>query len=983
MLGLQLVNHMENRYLKLTWQAFENILFKNSTLDDDKCTQEADKITRASFDCRILESAGQEIAKDDSMLSKARNGKSLSGPIVRIYSKTGEDYEKLVKRIGFNLSMFIPEIMDPSRFYETAAELKGVIDSDYTIPWEKREDLEAAYSFCSEAGNSSNSIFFFLAKCLIIAVARDRIFPDTTLFDETVGYLKERCEGLVDNAYDSGEISEEYLCELTTRDPKKKTSETAAPKYPPLSLIYTSVQYSKLTSGKSALRIFLKGDSYSGKTAQLLDFYRKNLDSGERLLSFYMNAKTLEEFGSPDNYISSILCIVRNLSNRENASSVLTRFLKYECSGARVTLLIDDFDRLAKNTRFRLRDMLTRSISVFENVNIIISCRQSAAIRGFTTLYLSGVKEDTINDILKEKDIRSSDGIAHIRTLAGSPWLLKLFRDVPLDNVNDAITPGKLLKRSILLRLNNAINSRDDDNGISGKLLSFSVNALLPYLAATQDLTLSNLYRKMPDIIRTVLDSDMFPSGMIIDEYLAEHEDLLTNKKCFNTFFKEPLADTMALLKEANTEDGSDTVYEWENPAIGVFFRALYIFKLIQYGKTAEGLQLVDKLSETLLSYEKTALFETVEESAYSAFECAEYLIDLLPDDYPGKPESTEVINSFAFLYCGLAVFYEIYGYESKRMNTSLKALQMLDFIQKLGSGTATRNAVTDNAAIPHFINKLAYFVIKTPDAGEDDLNSAFNYLKSAEEALGIAPNRQLELSRVYGNMGAYHQKIKEYDKALEYYGKSRDGKENALRLEKESGGDNESLIKEIEEGLMRSHIEFATNHFHCGRYSDAIDEYMQALSDYEASSKNGGGITPGMVFVIYGRLVGCHIAYFKKTGKIKMFNDIYDWALEMLRLLCCGIELMDRSNITNAKEINDIYAKACSILDILKRENIRLDTVLPAAQAKNETNGNEDNEIVKLGRLRGYAETISAAREPISAEPDDKLLACFYKSDN
>ena len=502
--------------------------------------------------------------------------------------------------------------------------------------------------------------------------------------------------------------------------------------------------------------------------------------------------------------------------------------------------------------------------------------------------------ENKVRQIAHNNGIKPDD-ISPVLSSLQSPRFLKLLIDDALDGTYTIGNPGLLLRQNIENRVKEAAAQKD---GLGMNILKFSIHALLPQLEAVQDFNIAHLYNNLPMIIEDIVSSGKYYEGFEIIEYFEElRNGTGANGNIFNEFFRGPVVNTMDLMSDPSELDIATNTYIWKDRTVGDYFYAAAILHLFNAGSCEEAIRLISQLTSDLMVLEKPLLHSSVDPSVFVSFDRARYLIDIIDDSVLNKLKKTYP-KEITLLYCGLSLVYELLGNEQDQYRFALAALSMLNQMYQ--------SAYPDRGFIARWLHKMSYYVIKCDGKGlenfQDSLLSTKEYL---EKAIDIAESEKpenlstLELSKMYGNMGAYYLRKNAYPTAMDWHKKSLETKE--LYLSQCEPSEKE----ETEEGIRRSLVSLATDCFYLGKYKDSVAYHKSAI-------EIGKKILSFFRYESYSRIAGSYIS---------LFNQEKSWsceaAEELLDLLTEGIRLM--GELMNRRELNIIHQHCEKILSILK----------------------------------------------------------------
>lgn len=654
------------------------------------------------------------------------------------------------------------------------------------------------------------------------------------------------------------------------------------------------------------IRMLLSGDVYIGRSTQLFYFWHKTLQDRSRIV-FYIPTR---EINGDDVFTYIYKHYLEEIPGLKNLSpkDAFRKLRNASTQHGKLLLLIDDYDGIDNVLHTEFDPIFKQDDPLMDHVDLIIKVRYKGPSwpQNYVEIMATGVDDAIIISDTAEKGIANAK-IQSMITVLRSPWLfMLLLEDVSISTVT-TINPGMLIYRSLRSRTDLVSQS----GRINKTILSFSIFALLPQLLCLNRFSERDLMKHLYAEIKKTIQSEIIPE---CDEIHTEYDENTDKKELFSRFFKNPVIKTMGLMKK-NNNDPRRIFYEWKDMTVENFYSALSISNLLNAIEYAENSnykselclqtqQLIGNIVNPLLSLDTAVTTDEIDSSIFIAFDRARYLVDLM-DEYQQETFHSFFPLSAVSLYCGMAVTYELLGEEEQTFHTARKALVLLD--QKYGTD------ICDQDLAIRWFSKLSYFMIKCrPKIPTDQLDYAKACLEKAIPLAELYDQENLsgriELSRLYGNMGAYYLSQKQYDKALKWHNLSLTEKQ--LCLSRSDGSDKRER-ENIMEGIRRSYVSLGTDSFYLGNYRESINYHDQAI----AMEKDFLSITR---FESYSRKVG---------SSIRFLNDENAWstkkAEELLDNLITGLEIMQ--TMINRKELDMIYKHCNGVITELKNHGIDL----------------------------------------------------------
>ncbi len=649
--------------------------------------------------------------------------------------------------------------------------------------------------------------------------------------------------------------------------------------------------------GDRDIRILLTGDIYSGRSTHLLYFYKKMTEEGDKII-FYLSPIILNNQNPIDYIVNTYL---KNIPffKRLNPEDAFMNFKKMVGKNKRIVIIFDDYDNSTTMLQSEIDKIFKFENKIIDNLDIIIKVRyrDSSWPLNYLEIESKGISDKSIKNIFKQKNI-SFNHIQVPSICLKSPKLLKMLVE---EFANEQIyipNAGQLIRTSIANRVETAshVFSIDRDR------LYFSVFALLPHIAILKTFDKQELYALLPSIIQEIIELHTLPESFEVSDYLDSKN--IKRSLLFKDFFWRAIVQAMGLLRESRCSDSSKVIYKWQDETIGNLFYAIGIINLLSSKAFDKALVFLNEITEHLLSGVSFVEREEVIHSSLVYFDRAKLFLELANKELLITIQK-KFTKQTAFLFCGLAMMYELLGNESEKYFTAIKAIDLLSKEYTLTE--------TDSLTFDYYINKMSYYVIKCSDLNIPNLcdslkiaHTCLNKLieKYEHKKNNLSVNEKLELSKAYGNMGAYYLRIKEFNVAILWHKKSLQEKKQCL-----PNTDNMTKKVEILEGIRRSLVSLGTDCYKLGLYKESIKYQDKAI-------KIGQRIHSRFRYESYSRKVGSYIKMYNKEKKWSIDNASF-----LLSLLLEDIQIM--GNYLNRNEIFYIYNHAIEILSSITKENI------------------------------------------------------------
>lgn len=655
------------------------------------------------------------------------------------------------------------------------------------------------------------------------------------------------------------------------------------------------LEYSKLlmdNTGDDDIRILYTGEVGCGSTAQLLNLCKQSIANRNRFVIYVLptslNHQSLLEYIF-NTYLKEVTKF-KNMDPEEAFFELKKSFEKQK----KITIVFDEYNKNEKQVKDELDKIIKFESGLIDGVDIIVKTRYKDGSwpQSFLEVVSIGIPDNRIKDILNDNGI-VIDLLQISSSCLKSPWLLKLLVEEVSNEFRNVSNPGRLIRKSIDKRVETS--ARD---GINMEILRFSVYALLPHISNLSCFDKVELYNTLPQLVREVAEMGIVPESFVALDYLDTLDKSKT--RVYNEFYGNPIVQTMGLMHEEKKENASKISLEWEDSTVGSVFCAIEIVNFFSNALCEEAFKLLNAIVKPLLEMENITFREEIDTSNFYYFDSARYVIDLLDEEL--LSEMTDLYpEPFAYLYCGLAVVYELSGNEFEKYKVSVKAMTLLNKLLKEGMNTIP---------VAHWLSKMSYYVIKCKDIKTDEFSASLMQAKEClknsvdfyENRMNSLSNREhFELSKMYGNMGAYFLKIKDYNNSFDWHKKSLEVKKLCLKSSL-NGLDK----KEIEEGIRRSFASIGTDLYHLKNYEESLDYHDKAIEiGIRIHSRNR--------YESYSRKVGSYIG---------MYDRDKDWSIKKAELLFDYLEedIKIMGKYINKEELKDIYKHGDEILSSLSQ---------------------------------------------------------------
>lgn len=705
--------------------------------------------------------------------------------------------------------------------------------------------------------------------------------------------LKKACKNTISRYYGISGIDSAFLCDLSF----KNHIDGFCDSYRTIEdLIVDYKRISKEKAHNQDIRLLLSGDVHSGRRTQLLYFWQESLKTVKRFV-FYISSYDLSRHDPFAFIMDNYLTHIPELSEMEprDAFRAFKNDLAPDC---KATILLEDFDGIYDKDEmdhyFKHEDFL------LDNVDVIIRIRyrDSSWPQNYQEIISTGISDCFVEQELRKRGIDPSIVYPKrlIYSLKSPKLLMLLLEDLSNDSLS-SIYPGILIQRDIHSRISNAAYS----GSIREIELEFAVFGLLPRLAAIQDFKENHILKALPGLAEKAVRC----GGIDVDPIwkdLQDHRE--SSRELFKAYFKRPIVDIMGLMHKPIENGRSSGIYVWNDAAVGNFFLANAILLFYKNEEYDDFINLLNELCNhmLLLDHSLPLSSEKIDPSVFCSYDIARYFLDLATDSELQKMKEM-FPRQMASVYCGMALVYELYGRKPEEFDASWEALVVINQLHKTNAA--------DEMFIAHWLSKMAYFAVKSKQnlnekmrsVTKEALETAMMILENKIEALDL--QGLLELSRVYGNTGAYYYNIEEFKKAIQWHRKSLNLKNSLLETTSECHDD-------IVEGVRRSYVCLAGDNFHLSNYKKSIYYHNKAI-------KAGATIHSRFQYESYTRKAGSSICY---------FNEQNTWSLEngekVLDILIQALNIM--GDIINWQELEDnIFEKTKEVLAALESIGIDL----------------------------------------------------------
>ena len=719
--------------------------------------------------------------------------------------------------------------------------------------------------------------------------------------DEIITNIKTRIKECYDNqisniyGYDNKDgIKEELLSEISIRDNQQFKDIN-------FNCLYDLREtYNTSFPGKD-LRLLLAGPVYSGRETQLLYFWKTSLENSCELVFFIPTNEIYDE--RPFDYIFTTYLSGIYGKSTERPTDVFKNFVREYGTKYKITIILSDYDAINPDIKEQFDQMFINPITALNNTDIIIRLRTVRPVwsRVYLNAKAEGVHKDTVVRILKKHKIDAYDNQT-ILSFYKSPWALKLLMDNIIDASDSSssdsvksLTQGILIKRSIS-KMEEKLSLGEKERAI----LAYAVHILLPQIEIREIKDKNTILDSLGEIIEETINKIKSSECYAIEDY---YDDDLSKTKLYKLFIKKPLIDKLGLLKEADIQGEIKLLWQSSSSTLGNYFYANGLKNLATNDIKDDFIRCIMSHINLVIPLDTPTKIDKADtQQIVKVYDRLEYFINLIDEENSKNKSSDNKIytnlteeltdkypEQIAYTYISLAMINEFWGNEDEKFKYANKALAIFN---------AYKDIIDDPFYKAKYLNKMGYFIVKAPVQETnpiDVFNDAVALIENNEDFMS-----QHELSRIYGNMGAYFLQNKQYEEAMKWHQKSLETKNKCEALY-----ENEKQRKMLKESLRRSMICIATDHYY-------LEEYEESIKYHEKSIVIGNENNLPLTYEGYIRKIGSTIKYYNsKKGLWKRKN-----AEELLNTLkFVLIELDPKSK----KEQNFIYDHAHNILKAIK----------------------------------------------------------------
>lgn len=290
---------------------------------------------------------------------------------------------------------------------------------------------------------------------------------------------------------------------------------------------------------------------------------------------------------------------------------------------------------------------------------------------------------------------------------------------------------------------------------------------------------------------------------------------------------------------------GTIDEFKWNKQSHKDYFYSLGLYNRLVLEQDEAFAIKVSKLSEDLETIQRITSINDLE-IVITSFRRANFLRLLLLRNKKLNEVKNLILNEIKKLFCGIAEFYEFIGNQEKKYEVSKETLDLLIMSKD--------DLKSMDCKYLEMINTMSYYIIKysnrdnlTPEKKEKydkDCKFALKSLGDVKEIIDL--NDQLKQSsglldkdkeneykllksKVYGNLGAYYYKTKDFNNAYKYYKLSL----NLKVTLSQSPEIDDSLRKRIKIGIIRSKICFGSYYFMRGgkqNYKNSVKNHKEAI---------------------------------------------------------------------------------------------------------------------------------------------------------
>ena len=573
----------------------------------------------------------------------------------------------------------------------------------------------------------------------------------------------------------------------------------------------------------------------------------------------------------------------------------------------KVLFVLDSLESMDANTKQYLDTIVKPGANdLFYGVDIVVlSSGYGSKLKSYEEISVMNLAPNVVKDYLVSKGMDNLDN--RIKDFLRRPFIFRL--------VENRLGIASSLERSNLYSymydslLERISENRDED----GKWLYISFllpMVLIQFFSDTNRKETVEWKRKdVSEYLGDLLINEDFDlleyRGNIFADQIVNS---VNGKKHMDNYFI-PFDGICFRKKGDSAQDKNTYILEEHDYFIGLFL-------------AARGLQII--FSSAMSSQDKIAflfnLFTILENSKddykerreADAFCIVDFFLELHSEkeleEYEKDIDMSDVMLK---TYRLMATYYDVSGEKEKQRYYALKALSLYDI-----------DGNKEDKEYLSLVSGTAYQVIKCHKSYEkykkdnkvtDDGKEAeaFDILVKARDYLETCGADSLELSKAYGNTGAYNQTIKNYAEAKKWHNNSLELKQKIYGLGRKDAAIHLGIFRSLV-GLATDDFYIGVNHFSKGEYYEAEIAFKKAIDYHTKAIGWGNDHKVRTVYEAYVRRAGCYIKLFytdieQRKGKTGTAFDI-EYLLKAIDDLYEAKQLIEELGVPNYEEIKKMY---------------------------------------------------------------------------
>lgn len=587
------------------------------------------------------------------------------------------------------------------------------------------------------------------------------------------------------------------------------------------------------------LRILLSGKEHSGRTTHLLCYCLELFEEASNLV-FYIPSQ-ME--CSPIDYIyKKYLCeinLFKQIGEPETAFEIFTTYFNMHHMG-RIIIIIDNYDYITTCTEEPKKTFkkifIEEQTKIINNVDVIVKIREKGVDwkKQYDNISTAGYTKEQIQHFIKEG--LSVNFLQYFWDCLYSPLFVKKLIDFAKNPSFDFLTIiEEGLEEQVQLLVKDKSHSYKD-------YLQYVVYTLIPDLCITGNSFIRNdVTKEIMNRLQNMESADF--NRFSLHPPYKESQLPLDPYSVFYEYFYTPIIEQLKLMSESK---GTIAKYKWNKQSHNDYFYSLGLYNRLVLEQDKVFAQKVSDLSASLETIQRVTSIEDLE-MVITNFRHATILRLLLLRNKKLNEVKNLIPNEIIKLFCGIAEFYEFIGNQEKKYEVSKETLDLLIMPKD--------DLKLMDYKYLEMINTMSYYIIKysnsnnlTPEKKkkyDEDCKFALRSLECVQKII-IDLNDQLKQSsglldkdkeneykllesKVYGNLGAYYYKTKDFINTYKYYELSLNLKDTLSK----SPEIDDSLRKRIKIGIIRSKICFGSYYFMCGgkqNYEKSVKEHKEAI---------------------------------------------------------------------------------------------------------------------------------------------------------